>query len=112
MTLHLVFAACIASLSLPAYGESLRCGGAVIDTGDLISRVRDKCGEPERVDIRRSPEYDVYYWYDRHHRRHSRVGGSGEVQVWIYNFGSTQFMNRLTFVNGELSQIDTLDYGH
>ncbi|WP_159673228.1 DUF2845 domain-containing protein [Andreprevotia sp. IGB-42] len=93
-----------------AQAESLRCGNAVIDTGDLAYTVRSKCGAPDSVEKYTAPDYGVYYWYDRR-RQPVRQGDIGVKEVWLYDRGSNRLNARVIFINGEVSQIDTLGYG-
>jgi hypothetical protein len=51
------------------------------------------------------------------HSRSSAAGGPIEEQrevyweVWYYNFGSSMFMQRLSFRDGQLQNIEALEYG-
>lgn len=67
---------------------SLRCDRETIMTGDTRFQVRTACGDP----------YSVH------------VKGSNR-EVWIYNFGPTQFVYYLSFIRGRLERIQVGGYG-
>jgi hypothetical protein len=89
----------------PAYaGDTLRCDGRVVGTGDRDIQVRARCGDP--------------YWVER--RTDVLVRGEDgpleqrvaiEVEVWYYNFGPNRLMQRLAFRDGVLVGLTTLGYG-
>ncbi|SMC27327.1 Protein of unknown function [Andreprevotia lacus DSM 23236] len=72
--------------------------------------VRSRCGDPDSVDKYTAPDYGVHYWYDRY-KKPVRQQDIGVKEVWLYDRGSNQLNARLTFINGELTQIDMLGYG-
>jgi hypothetical protein len=93
----------------------LRCGTRVVDVGDHMAEVQDKCGEPDfvsqrierrivrrTVKIRRGP---VEEW----------VTDEIEVEVpldeWTYDFGPNAFLRFVTFENGQLVNVRTGGYG-
>lgn len=55
-------------------GSTLRCGSALISTGDLASEIRDKCGEPFSADLLGYREVRDYYGYI------SEVA----IEEWVY----------------------------
>jgi hypothetical protein len=68
---------------------SLRCGVETVFVGDSQYEVREACGQPQKIDA-----------------------SSGEsVEAWIYNFGPSEFIYYLTFVNGRLERIQAGGYG-
>jgi hypothetical protein len=67
---------------------SLRCDRESIMTGDTDFQVKTACGKPDSILIKGSAR-----------------------QVWIYNFGPTEFVYYLTFVNGRLERIQVGEYG-
>ena len=75
------------SISLDDAG-SLRCDQESIMTGDTEFQVKTTCGEPDSIIVRGFAK-----------------------KVWIYNFGPTRFIYYLTFVNGQLTRIQTGEYG-
>ncbi len=96
-------------LSFAAAAQALRCGNDLVQKGDHITEVLEKCGEP---DYREKWIEDAII-----HRRPHRLLppehtiGSVVVSLWTYNFGRRQFMRELRFENGRLVDIETLDYG-
>lgn len=68
---------------------SMQCAGGIVAPGDSEDSVREKCGEPQQV-LRPDPQ---------------------EPAVWVYNFGSTQFVYQVSIVNGQIERIQTGTYG-
>ncbi len=94
-----------------AAADSMRCGNRIIQDGDLISTVRDLCGEPadvQRRSILRRPSYRVngreYFFGDELMEV--------PVDIWTYNFGPYKLMRRIRFVDGVVEEIETLGYGY
>jgi len=87
-----------------AIGMGLRCSHHVVTPGMIAAQVRNACGAP--------------FWNDSYAALEV-LGANGPVEeqreinwdVWYYNFGSSQFMQRLTFRNGELQTVEALGYG-
>ncbi|WP_035054741.1 DUF2845 domain-containing protein [Andreprevotia chitinilytica] len=90
--------------------DTLRCSGGVVDTDDLKYTVRAKCGEPASLERYSAPEFGAAYWWER---RKSELDPAdiGIREVWVYDFGPNKLGARLTFINGQLTQIETLGYG-
>ena len=104
---------------------ALRCGSDLIDEGMRKVEVEQKCGAPASQDthteyrtIRRRRSGSVDY-QDQYDLRNSYTRESQEVEEtiavvvdeWVYNFGSTRFMQLLIFEDGRLKQIKDLGYG-
>jgi hypothetical protein len=74
--------------AIPAHA-AMRCGAAVITPGDSVIRLLEACGAP--------------------------TVGSPAVQFgttfWIYNFGPTEFMRRVTLHDGKVRRIERLERG-
>jgi len=68
---------------------SMQCAGGIVAPGDTEDSVREKCGEPQKV-LRPDPQEPV---------------------VWVYNFGSTQFVYQVSIVNSQVERIQTGPYG-
>lgn len=66
--------------------DMLGCPDGIVNIGDSKSDVLKKCGEPTRKV--ESPEF-----------------------VWIYNFGSSNFVYYLTFSRERLERIQAGEYG-
>jgi hypothetical protein len=107
----------------PVY--ALWCDHALVSIGDHKTEVLNKCGDPINID--RRVEYLIIgapYGYPLDNSRlpyrprmvESVPPGQAylpvEVEEWIYNFGSHQFMQLLRFENGILKEIRSLDWGY
>ena len=83
----------------PAY--ALRCSGSIIGNGKTKEEVREACGEP--VCIRRPETVFV------------RKGGvywpMAADEEWVYNFGSSQFVQFIRFYQGRVVFIQSGGYG-
>lgn len=66
--------------------DSLECSNGIVNVGDSKSDVLEKCGEPTR-----------------------REGFQG--YLWVYDFGSLDFLYYLTFYQDRLERIQTGSYG-
>jgi hypothetical protein len=75
----------------------------VISTGAKKAEVLLRCGEPAWRD-----EYQEE-WYES--GADLFIPHAAEEQVWVYNFGPTQFLRYLTFRNGVLQTIETGEHG-
>ena len=62
---------------------SVRCGGRIVRTGDLMRDVRDRCGEP---------------------MRETRMANEPHA-VWIYRFGQSNFIHYFAFIHERLQRI-------
>ncbi len=78
---------------------ALRCGTKLVDLGDRKHKVLYKCGEPTYTDYYEQIA-PVYPYLTEH------------MDVWVYNFGSTRFIQELIFRNGVLHRINKLGYGY
>lgn len=81
-----------------AQADNLRCGGALIQTGDPAAVVRSDCGPPDFID----------QW----------VGGPAQgygavpsVEEWTYNRGPSRLLQILVFENGKLKRFRDDGYG-
>ena len=70
--------------------SSLDCSGGTVYTGDSKDSVREKCGDPQKVAPRE---------------------GKWSPDIWIYNFGPSEFLYYVTFTNDMVERIQTGDYG-
>lgn len=82
---------------------SMYCGRDLVKRGDPIYLVGRKCPEP----------FWVERWQDMVYNRFGQpIGPTAQtVEIWYFNFGQRRLMRALTFRNGRLSSINTLDYG-
>jgi hypothetical protein len=113
-TLALISVAFFSLLSTAARADSLRCGTSVVSDGATQAEVSQKCGAPES----RNSRLEVV---SEEARQAGSTAGSStttthsvtrNIEEWTYNFGPGQFMRLVTFVNGRLSTVQSLGYGH
>jgi hypothetical protein len=109
---RLVFACLILLCLITGNAYGLRCGTDLVNVGDRKLDVLRKCGEPavideweEELSLRRSPQIERL---GEDTRRRIFV----RVEEWTYNFGPTNFIQILTFKNGELVEIRTGGRGY
>jgi len=86
-------------LMQPALAESLRCGSSLIETGDTVFRVVDKCGEPSAKTTIDEPIFSQ----DSSGR--SYQSGSVRSELWRYDFGPQKFPAILKITNGAVRSI-------
>lgn len=80
-----------------AWGDAMRCGDKLIQTGDSIVTVKSLCGAPASVE---NGVAEI---------------GTNEVpaETWTYNRGPDQFMVSIRFVDGKVVSVTTLhEYGN
>jgi len=102
--LRLLVAVVVLCGSAKANALGLRCGNRVVSAGMISQQVRNACGAPFWADTYTSLEI---------------LGAGGPIEeqrevyweVWYYNFGSSMFMQQLSFRDGQLQNIEALGYG-
>ncbi len=112
--MRLVALACTVALaslaSAAARADGFSCGNRVVTEGMELYEVRDVCGEPAHVTRTTILRRPVVWRFGR-----PWYVGDEEVAVpvetWIYDFGSTRLMRKLRFVDGVLTDVETLGYG-
>lgn len=104
---------------------ALRCGHALVNIGDHMATVYEKCGEPysiethiERRAVVNHANVNSYQSYGNRGQRFQtnnfNFGNSNitevevEVEEWLYNFGKRRFRQALRFENGRLEHIDNI----
>lgn len=110
-----------------AQANTMRCDRDLISRGDTQGEVLLACGEPvfatqktiyrSGIPNRRFSSFQVGngYYADITNREllvHNRSVVEVPMEVWTYNFGPRVFMREVTFVDGKVSNIKTLGYGH
>lgn len=95
-------------LQLPAGVNALqtgtmRCRSGIVSINDTIPDVVRKCGPPAFQDRRE----EILSSGGRHGFREIVT-----VDAWIYNFGPQEFMYEVTFQDGRVAKIDSLDHGY
>ncbi len=102
--LRLFVAVVVLSASAKANALGLRCGSRVVSAGMISQQVRNACGAP--------------FWSDAYTSLEI-LGRGGPIEeqrevyweVWYYNFGGSMFMQRLSFRDGQLQNVEALGYG-
>jgi len=90
-----------------ALGGTLRCSERIIDQGATRAEVASLCGDPTQVEQKTiyndvsGPVSSVI----------ARTTSEIHVEMWIYNFGPNQLMQRIWFQDGILVRIESMGYG-
>ncbi len=105
----LLFVAAL-TFAMPASADGFRCGVHIIDRGMQMFEVLDACGEPEQVTHSAFQRPEVVWIRGRPYSSGALIDIA--VEVWVYNFGSSRLMQKLRFENGELVEVNSLDYGY
>ncbi len=87
---------------------ALTCGTRNVNEGQNIYQVEQMCGPPSWRDSRVDYVTQLI-GYGSQGPIYQQV--QVNIDVWVYNFGSTRLMQKLTFANGRLNRIDSLGYG-
>ncbi len=91
--------------------ESIRCGNRIISRGSSSAELADLCGNPAQVS--RSSMYNgTVNAVSGAPGLATASGEQIEVEIWTYNFGPNQLMERVRIENGIVVQIDSLGYGY
>jgi len=100
----------------------LRCDKGIISHGNRLFDVLMKCGEPTYRSIKyeKRIKRDLYrnlfpprdLRESEQYREPLFVEELVDVEEWVYNLGSLQFVRYLTFENGILVNIELGDYGY
>jgi flagellar basal body-associated protein FliL len=77
------------TLSALDSASDMQCGTEIVSVGASRFDVREKCGAPTSIEL----------------------GQGYNTEQWIYNFGPSEFVYYLTFVNGTLERIEVGGYG-
>jgi hypothetical protein len=91
------------------------CAGRVVDVGDHMAEVQNKCGEPDFVTQR--AEKRIVRRTVRVQRGPVEEWVTEEVQVdvlldeWTYDFGPNAFLRFVTFENSRIVDVRTGQYG-
>lgn len=103
--LALAAAACLASLSLPASAQSLRCKSDLANVGDSKASVLLKCGEPVVKDTFCKPAAQQTLPNATPGGTTLNVVPCETVDEWTYKPGYGQFVTTLRFEGGALAAI-------
>lgn len=103
---RMAVAALLLLLADVAAADSMRCGSALVTTGDADTVVLLKCGEPLSRETVAIKEFTVRR---RGVLRQTETTTEEKVEKWTYRPGGGQFMRVLTFQGGVLIDIEQLD---
>lgn len=97
-----------AALVDTAHADAMRCGRQLVRSGDGLDLVQKRCGPPTTASRR----------LERTERRLADKHGNVLLQTtevtideWSYDFGPHEFVQRLTFENGQLVRVVAGEYG-
>ncbi len=104
-------------LSLPAGADTLRCGSRLVSRGDSLYRVRSVCGEPDdavrRFEVwtsgRAATARDCGDSVDGPCSGFEELSTRIQFDEWIYDFGRNRLLHRLTFEQGSLTRVESID---
>ncbi len=108
--MKVLLAVCLLGL-LPSVlmADSIRCGSRIITRGSTSAELATFCGDPAQV-----TKSSSYIGGRARGTDGVDYGTAGElvVEIWTYNFGPNQLMERVRIENGMVAQIDSLGYGY
>ena len=90
----------LASLSVPAFADTLRCGSSLIMEGATETEVLQKCGPPQSKAEKREPIMA------RRPNGSTYQVGTYRQETWRYARGDRQFPAVLTFEAGVLKKLE------
>lgn len=111
-------AAALAIGLAPGTARALSCDGHLVEVGDSEAYVRSVCGEPtaftSHTEMRAAVMPYGYYPYRGAPYGYVPYGYAAttvQVDVLVYDFGPTRFVDELTFENGVLRADRVAGYG-
>jgi hypothetical protein len=104
--LMLMVAVALPSLS---WADGVRCGSRIFSLGDSSAEMNDTCGKPAQIS---RFSVDGVTGSIRAGVRAQDTSGETQVEIWTYNFGPSQLMQRVRIENGVVVKIETLGYGY
>ncbi len=115
----LTYSLVLATAFVTAPASAFWCDGRLVLEGDRAYEVRARCGEPASEITRM--ESHTFYRGGSVGRRGAVIdgtvyGGSADtitvqVDIWVYDFGPTRFMEELRFEDGILTRMTRLGRG-
>ncbi len=107
INMTIIFFAAIIFLSF-SIGEALafRCGSGLVSSGDSETQVMVTCGKPTSKE-KSCENSQQYTSIDKNGKvkKHKKCGK--KLEVWHYNCGDNDFIYKLTFENGKLTDETT-----
>jgi hypothetical protein len=98
------------SLATPLHAVetgSMRCSGGIVSIGDTAGAVAGKCGEPAFIAQRQQTSLE-----GRRRSTYNTTITTVTIDEWTYNFGPQEFQYQVSFENGRVMRIESLDYGY
>jgi hypothetical protein len=113
MTARLLSLAALLSFAVASPAAAVECSQRLVTVGDGEGYVRSICGEPDSVFTRTESRTGFAGYTVRDGQAFYGSGATVTIQidVWVYDFGSTRFMEEMTFANGVLRSSRPLSYG-
>lgn len=112
----------ITEMRVYAFLGTLRCDKGIVSHGDRLFDILMKCGEPTYRSIKYEKRIKRDFYRNlfppqdlresEKYREPLFVDELVEVEEWVYNLGSLQFVRYLTFENGILVNIELGGYGY
>lgn len=94
-----------------AAADSFRCGTRLVTDGDSIDKVQALCGAPDSIQRREVMQRPVRWYRGRpYYTTYEPV--PIPIEYWTYNLGPNKLMRRLTFEDGLLVDVETLNHGY
>ena len=118
---------CVACLLVGASANAdrgFRCGTYLINVGDHQAKVAAMCGDPDYTESRTIlrggiPRQDFRPYDPRSYSSsreelliHDFSLVEVEAEVWVFNKGRRRFMREVVFLEGRVSEVNTLGYGY
>lgn len=96
-----------------AQADSMRCGSNLVSDGATQAEVLVRCGNPMLKNTRFETISDeVKTNNTKPNPNAAQVRTiTRTIDEWTYNFGSSEFMRLVTFVDGRLVSVRSLSYG-
>lgn len=108
--LVLGFSVAFAAFSLAAAPlQNLRCGSRLVSIGANTTQLIEYCGQPTSVE-QQTNRVPVEH-YDESRGETITTYEDRPYEVWVYNFGPSRLVTRLTVVGNEVRQMETAGYG-
>ncbi len=96
--------------------SAFRCGARIVSTGDHMTDVRAKCGDPDLVTTRvdkRKVKHKVRRWSEQGIAEEFTEEREVEVLLdeWVYDLGERRFVRYVGFENNRVVDIRTGNWG-
>ena len=104
----LIFLVAVTSPSL-SWADGVRCGSRIFTVGDSSAEMGEACGQPAQIS---RFTVDGVTGSVRAGVRPQDTSGQTQVEIWTFNFGPNQLMQRVRVENGVVVKIESLGYGY